>query len=74
MNPISPEKHIELEVWVHVETDMALLVSLPADRAEKIWLPKVLVEVRRVRREHAYTAYSAEITLPEWLALDRGLL
>lgn len=65
---------VEIEVWVHVETDMAMLVSLPDRDAPKIWLAKTMVVVADVRRGHRSLAYAAEIMLPEALAKDRGLI
>jgi hypothetical protein len=59
---------IDLEIFIHAETDLAILASLPGDDEEPVWLPLSQIEINERHRS------SAEITLPEWLALDRGLI
>lgn len=79
MQQASRSDLIEIEVWVRRQTDSAILVSLPALDARPVWVPLSQVEVTKLGREimdpHAATlAYVAELVLPEWLALDRGLI
>lgn len=59
---------VDIEVTVHHETEKAILVSDDGDRENAVWLPLSAVEVERGRRGRAI------ITLPEHLALDRGLI
>jgi hypothetical protein len=59
---------IDLEVFIHHETDLAVLVSLDAD-SEKIWLPKSRIEINGRRGGRI-----ADITLPERLAIEKGIV
>jgi len=64
MNP----NMIDIDVHLHVTTCNAVLVSETGDRDAAEWLPLAQVEV-------AVTApATATVTLPEWLAIERGLV
>lgn len=58
---------IDLEVHLHHETDRAVLVSDTGDKADAVWLPKSQVEIEEYGTCHM-------VTLPEWLAEERGLI
>lgn len=66
---------VDLDMSLHHETkpqlcnDGALLVSLDGNRAKAVWLPKSLVsfEVDQGRGTVA-------VTIPEWLAIQKGLV
>lgn len=51
---------IDVACEVRRETDKAFLIF---DGSQEVWLPKALVEVS-----------DGEATMPEWLALERGLI
>lgn len=59
----------EITVQLHQETPRAILVSDDGDNDKAVWLPKSQVE---------FVAKSGsdviEVTLPEWLATERGLV
>lgn len=59
---------IDIELTVHHETEKAILVSDDGDRDNAVWLPLAAVEVERKERGLAI------VTMPEQLALDRGLI
>lgn len=59
-------KLVDLEVTIHRETPNAVLVSSP-DVAEPVWLPLSQIEINE---RHGS---DAEITVPQWLAEERGL-
>lgn len=59
---------IDITVQVHAKTDRAILVSDDGEKANAVWLPLSQVEVEMKQ------GGTAEITLPEWLALDKGLI
>lgn len=59
---------IDIQAVIHHETEKAVLVSTDGDRENAVWLPLSAVEVYRTDDGWA------EITLPERLALDRGLI
>jgi len=58
---------ITLSLLLHFKTDKAVLVSETAE-TEKVWLPLSLVSEGETGEE------TVEITLPEWLALQKGLI
>ena len=68
------DEPVELEVWVHVDSGDALLVSLASDGSPHVWLPKMYVSIRCHGKQFSRSAYSAELTIPHWLARDRGLV
>jgi len=57
----------ELEVAMHHETELAVLVSLDGDKDEAVWLPKSQIEIE-------YQDGFLILTLPKWLAHDKGLI
>ena len=61
---------VDIEVIVHHETkgdNGAFLVSLDGERKNAKWVPKSVVEIERRGKFHV-------ITLPERMALDKGLI
>lgn len=58
---------IDVTVQLHHETDKAVLVSETGDKKDAVWLPKSQVEIEAEGGAHT-------VTLPEWLALDKGLI
>jgi hypothetical protein len=56
---------IDLTVILITETDKAILVD---DGDNRVWLPKSKVEIEP-RSDGSHT-----VTLPEWLAIDKGLV
>lgn len=60
--------YIDTTVEIHAETDRAILVSEDGDEFGAVWLPLAEIEVSRRR------GAKASISVPEWLAEDRGLV
>lgn len=58
---------VDILCHVHVETDKAVLVSDDGDKENAVWLPRSQIEFEK-RGSHV------NITMPEWLALDKGLI
>lgn len=59
---------IDLEVYVHAKTSKAILISDDGDSDKAVWVPLSQVEVEAVKgRVH-------EVTMPEWLASEKGLI
>ena len=58
---------VDMTVHLHQETEMAVFVSDTADEADAVWLPRSKIEI--VKSGDVY-----EVTLPEWLAIERGLV
>lgn len=59
---------LDLKVMRHAETERAVLVSDDGDSKKAVWLPKQNVEIEN--GPHG----TVTITLPEWLALEKGLI
>jgi len=64
---------IEIAVTVHHETDAAWLVSDTGNRDEAVWLPKSQVS-SEAEIDLSDGPTEAELTLPEWLAQEKGLI
>lgn len=58
---------IDVAVKLHHESEKAWLVSDDGDRAKAIWIPKSQAELEPKGAVHI-------LTLPEWLATDKGLV
>lgn len=59
---------IDLTVFLHAETELAILVSEDGEDTEEIWVPKSNCEFYVVKGN------IIELTLPEWLAIKKGLI
>ena len=60
---------IDLSVQVHRRTERAVLVSDDGDEREAVWLPLSQIEIDGPDRKGIAT-----ITMPEWLAKDKGMI
>lgn len=63
-----PSEVVDIAVQIHAKTDRAILVSDDGDKEKAVWLPLSQIEVEMKQ------GGTAEITLPEWLALEKGLI
>ncbi len=79
MSEIIDDKHVvDLALIVHHETkpgvanEGAILVSNDGDRVRAVWLPKAAVEVEWLSGKSERGC--AIITMPERLAIDKGLV
>ena len=59
---------IDMDLHIHARTEKAIKVSDDGDRDNAVWLPLSEIEIHRT------VGTIIEITLPEWLALDKGLI
>lgn len=59
---------LDLDVQVHAKTDRGLMVSADGDKEKAVWLPLSQIEVDM--RGNGV----AVIAIPEWLALEKGLI
>lgn len=59
---------IDLTLHVHIETAAAVLVSDDGEKDSGVWLPKSQIEMEKKG------PYVFIITMPEWLAMDKGLI
>ena len=59
---------IDVSMTKHAETAKAILVSDTGDKDDAIWLPKSQIEVDDDGHGNV------TVTLPEWLATDKGLV
>ena len=60
---------VDIEVVIHAETDKAIKVSNDGEKANAVWLPKSMIEI-----EPNLGIGIVIISLPERLALDKGLI
>lgn len=58
---------VDIEVTIHAESKDAIKVSSADTVSDEVWLPRSQIEINT---QHGS---SAEITLPRWLAENRGL-
>lgn len=62
-----PSELVDLEVYVHAESEKAIKVSSDDTGGEEVWLPLSQIEINHRQGD------TAEITVPRWLAEQRGL-
>ena len=66
-----PAKEVtDIVVQEHHRTDKAILVSDTGDKEDAVWLPFSQIEMEPVPGKSGFL----EITLPVWLAQDKGLI
>lgn len=61
---------IDVTVMLHHRTDKAVLVSDDGDPKSASWLPLSQIDID----DSASSGDAVEITLPEWLAVEKGLI
>jgi hypothetical protein len=59
---------VDLTMQLHQETARAVLVSDDGDRDNAVWVPLSQCEIERK------ASGIVIVTMPEWLALDKGLI
>lgn len=60
---------VDVAMVRHAETQKAILASETAHRADAVWLPKSFIEVENDGHRNFVT-----VTMPEWLAKEKGLI
>jgi hypothetical protein len=60
---------VDIEACRHAETSRAILVSDDGERKHAVWLPKQHCEIAPGKASNRVT-----VTMPEWLAVDKGLV
>lgn len=65
------ESTVTLKVIKHSETNDAVLVSLDGERDNAVWLPLSQIEIGEGPTVNGVTYH--DLTLPRWLAENRGL-
>lgn len=63
----------DIEVQVHHQTDRAYLVSTSGERDEAVWIPKSACEFEKTRGQHVGRLLRGTLTLPEHIAIEKGL-
>ena len=61
---------VDVTVQKHAETARAILVSDDGDKAKAVWIPLSQCEIEPVKG----SADTFTLTIPEWLAQDKGLI
>lgn len=60
---------VDIAACRHAETEKAILISETGDKKDAVWVPKSQVEIDNDGHENFIT-----VTMPEWLAKDKGLI
>lgn len=60
---------VDIEVRLHHKSAKAILVSDDGDEANAVWLPLSQIEIDDQGKNGVVT-----VTVPEWLAIDKGLV
>jgi hypothetical protein len=60
----------DIRVQLHRETDKAVLVSETGDKEQAVWLPRSQIECVEVDGKPGLL----DVTMPEWLAQEKGLI
>lgn len=60
---------LDLTVFLHHETGAAVLVSDDGEEKNAVWLPRSQIEIEQTREGRTII-----VTVPEWLAMDKGLI
>lgn len=60
---------VEVTVALHRYTDKAYFVSDDGNQKKAVWIPVSQIEAERDLGDGMY-----ELSLPEWLAYDKGLI
>ena len=60
---------IEIAVQLHAESERAVRVSDDGESNNAVWIPKSQIEAQQDLGNGVI-----ELSLPEWLALDKGLI
>lgn len=61
---------IDIAGCLHAETDKAILFSDTADKKDGVWIPKSQCEFEHDGGQARFIT----VTLPEWLAKEKGLI
>jgi hypothetical protein len=64
---MSKKQLCDLELHLHAETNKAILVSNYGVAENAVWVPKSQCEFEIKNN-------LVEVTMPEWLAIDKGLV
>jgi hypothetical protein len=65
-----PKELVDLTLHLHAETEKAIRVSDDSDDRNAKWLPKSQCEVEK----HPVHARTVEVTMPVWLAEEKGFV
>ena len=62
--------NVEITLEIHHETERSYLVSETGNKDNAVWVPKSQIEVS----DPVEVGETVEITMPEWLAKERGFI
>ena len=67
---MSPKRElVDLTGRVYAETAKAILFSTTGDAKDAKWLPRSLIEIEHDAPKNVYI-----VTMPSWVAVDKGLV
>jgi hypothetical protein len=65
---------VDLTLRKHAETKLAILVSDDGEAKNVVWLPLSQIEVVPADSGHGGASGVVLVTMPSWLATDKGLV
>ena len=65
---MSKDELVEIDGEIEAKTEQAILFHT-GNKSEAVWLPRSRIQVEKSGFEGIFT-----VTLPEWMAIDRGLI
>ena len=67
---------VDVTVRKHAETPLAILISDDGVQSNAVWIPKSQCEIERVEDNRVEDSGRSlwTLTLPKWLAKDKGLI
>lgn len=68
MRIVDDNRYTWLTMVGHARTEKAIFVSETGDKADAVWLPLSQIELVETGGDGIY-----EVTLPEWLAIEKGI-
>lgn len=81
-NAVTKSDLSDFDMALHYDTGKAVLVSETGEEAKAIWLPKAQIEIVRTDKTVTGTRKNGQamnwplvtVTVPEWLAKEKGLI
>ena len=65
---------VDIEVRVHKQTKLAALISVTGVNADAAWVPLAQIELHETQFKGGDLIFTHELTAPETLLIEKGLL
>ena len=68
---------VDLPMFLHLDRPASWLVSVDGDRTKAVWIPRSQAELvttgPRDQKKRGFTVQPVTVTMPAWLAAEKGL-